>query len=562
MKHKFLTTAVLLVVLSAGTAAWAGQPADRTEFLEVKCYNGIFVGGQTPETGVVAFKGIPYAKQPVGKLRWQAPRPPEYSAKRFWAQEYGNMPLQNLVSYNVGLTDKLQVGEDCLNLNVWTADLKTKQKPVMVYIHGGGYGWEAASFPIYDLQYLVKDNPDIVAVSIDYRQNSLGFLDLSKVPDGKVYKSKDFRDAPYLGVLDTVAALKWVKENIAEFGGDPTNVTIFGESAGGGLVSAMLVNKDAKGLFRRAIVQSGACNLFMAQPMLDRVNQTEALLRATGAKNMDDLMALKPETIMEAWKMPADRAGVSGLRSVENLNHYPLRGGDSPIPDDPLAALAEGAAKNVDLMIGTVADEWLYWIPLMGQPTMAENVRMLDRVTRAKEADFRQGRSFTKQALIDRYLRIARSRHDEWEEQYPGFWERMELVNDVMFRLPSIKMLEAHSQAKGLGRTYGYYFAKPGMLDGKYWGAFHSSELPYVFNNKGCEMYGGVNAKLAGKLSRLWTNFARTGDPTMRGVTWKEYDSRKRATLMIDAGGDIYTEYDPLSQQRQLLDEYGLYYLE
>lgn len=179
------------------------------------------------ENGVLAFKGIPYAKAPVGELRWKAPQPVEASDATFEAKEYG---LPGLQSYDEGeVASHGELSEDCLKLNVWTTDLNMqKGRPVMVWIHGGSYGWGGTADPMYEGKFLPAEYPDVVMVTIEYRVNAMGFSDFSKVPGGEA-----FTDSPNLGILDQQQALRWIKNNISAFGGDPDNVTIFGESAGG-----------------------------------------------------------------------------------------------------------------------------------------------------------------------------------------------------------------------------------------------------------------------------------------------------------------------------------------
>lgn len=553
MKKKLAVVTILATILT-GAVGYAAEGE-----YTVKCQNGFFVGAKEAATGVISFKGIPFAQQPVGALRWKAPLPPKKSKEIFEAKEYGDVPLQHVSGYSPDLVDQPN-GENCLNVNVWTADLKTKKKPVMFFIHGGAYGWEAARSVFYDMQYMVKENPDIVLVTMDYRLNSLGFFDLSKVPDGKIYKSKDFKDSGYLGVLDTIAALKWTKKNIEAFGGDPDNITVFGESAGGGLTSIMLVAKPAKGLFKRAIVQSGALNLTMDQETIDKMGQTEALMQATGAKNMDDLMALKKEDILRAWDLDSGRMGAEGATKIENLNNHPLRGGNSIIVEDPLTELRKGASKDVDVMIGTMADEWRYWISLMPGP-VRDRIAYVDKFNKIKLKQWQAQVGLEKEQYIDQYFQVARNKKDQWDEQFPGIWQRFELVNDVAFRVPSIKMAENHCQAGGKGKTYMYYFAKESDL-ADWPGAPHATELPYVFNNPalgGTDLYGNVDPVLAKKICRAWANFARTGNPSVDDFVWEPYEVQLRKTMTVGNDKVLRMVEKPLDEQRCLVDLAGLY---
>ena len=546
----------LLSILAVLATASIGYAAGND--VMVKCHNGYFVGAKEKDTGILSFKGIPYAQQPVGELRWKAPLPLPGSKNVYQAKEFGVVPLQNIDPNDTEDLANSPTDENCLNVNVWTADLTTKKKPVMFYIHGGAYGWEAARSVFYDMQYMVKENPDIVLVTFDYRVNSLGFFDLSKVPDGKVYKSSDFKDSGYLGVLDTIAALKWTKKNIAAFGGDPDNITVFGESAGGGLSSIMLVTKPAQGLFKRVIIQSGALNLTMNQETIDAMNQTGAIMEATGAKNMDDMMALTKEDILKAWDLESGRMGAEGGTLIQNLNNHPLRGGNSIIPEEPLNALVKGVGKDVDVMIGSTADEWRYWINEV-PGNLNQKMHHIDMINKIKLGQWQK--KCSQPELVDAYMKIARTKKSYWDKNIPGFGQRIEMVNDVAFRIPSIKLAEAHINAKGKGRTYMYYFAKES--DKADWaGAPHASELPYVFYNPklgGTPIYGTTDMALAKKVCRAWTNFARTGNPSTDDFVWEQYDLSNRKTMVIKSKDVIKMVNDPLPAQRILLDAATLY---
>ena len=218
----------------------------------VKCVNGTFVG--TEEHGVVSWLGIPYAKPPVGGRRFKAPEYVDASERVFEAKYYGKGAFGSL-----GYPDCIQklMSEDCLYLNIWlNADDKSVKKPVMVWIHGGAYVVGSGSQASYSGANLVQAHSDIIMVTINYRLNMYGFMDFSSVPGGE-----DFKTAPCNGLLDQAMALRWVHENIAAFGGDPDNVTIFGQSAGGGSVSILPVMKEANRYFQKVIAQSGSTTL-------------------------------------------------------------------------------------------------------------------------------------------------------------------------------------------------------------------------------------------------------------------------------------------------------------
>ena len=254
----------------------------------VKCVNGTFVG--TEEYGVASWLGIPYAKAPVGGRRFKAPEYVDASDRIFEAKYFGKGSFGSL-----GYEDCIQklMSEDCLYLNIWlNADDKTKKKPVMVWIHGGAYVVGSGSQASYGGANLVQEHSDIIYVNINYRLNMYGFMDFSSVPGGE-----NFKTAPCNGLLDQAMALRWVHENIAAFGGDPDNVTIFGQSAGGGSVSILPVMKEANQYFQKVIAQSGSTTLAFPVSCASAQGKTKALLEYTGCKTMDEIMALSEEDL-------------------------------------------------------------------------------------------------------------------------------------------------------------------------------------------------------------------------------------------------------------------------
>lgn len=539
-----LSSMVLAFLLAPGLA-FAGDK------LSVKCVNGEFVGFKEAKTGVVAFKGIPFAKAPVGKLRWLPPVEPEPSNEVFEAKSFGPYPLQNLTieERKAGT----QTSEDCLKLNIWASDLKGTKRPVMFYIHGGAYGWEGAGSPAYDGQFIVEQNPDIIVVTNEYRLNTLGFADLSSVPG---YTEK-YAQAGLLGLLDNLAALKWVQKNIAKFGGDPDNVTIFGESAGGGSVSCLLASKEAKGLFKRVIAQSGALCLTSTQDDYKKLDQMTELMKATGAKNLDDLLALSSDEIKKAWLVQAGKAGMEGKSLVENLQGAPLRGGASIVPADPYKALENGVSKDVDLLIGTTTDEWRYWEFDLGENnTNREEVKKIFKdITLAKKESYKNKIASQNQKYLEGYFKaVEKNVAANEDKELAG---AIELINDLAFRAPAIE--QALSHIKGGGKAYVYYFGKGG--DANPWlGACHASELNYVFHNLDLKMeyVGSVDKALAKKIVTMWANFARTGNPSLESFTWTPYDAKDRPTMVVDKNGALSMENNPRGEQLKWLEKTGL----
>jgi carboxylesterase type B len=485
--------------------------------LAVKCVNGIFLGHEDDHT--IFYKGIPYAKSPVGVLRWKAPMAPDSSNKVFDACYFGKMPIQtHFVSQR---SSYYQQGEDCLYLNIWRNVLvKPAKRPVMVFIHGGSYGWGGTADPMFNGANFVRENKDVVLVTIGYRLGLFGFVDFSSVKGGNQYK-----DACNLGLLDQIAALKWIKQNIAGFGGDPDNITIFGESAGGGSVSLLTVMPQAKGLFHRAIVESGSVALTYSKQQCQGF--TKRLLKASGAHTMADLARMSEKEL------------VSINEKINDYANFPERDGRL-LPTDLYRAYADGAGRDVDLLIGTNAEESRFWIGSVGGlgkfklmlPVMYEN-----DLSKVSSHDV---------SYIDSFMAMQPNGNDTWGMS--------EFYNELMFRCPAIRMAEGHSGCGG--HTYMYYWMLPSEKSN--YGACHAVELAYVFNNLNDSIYTGAGirgqrALLAHQVQQMWVNFAKTGNPSIPGFNWLQYDAKHRYTACIGARNAtaIKMEGEPLSVQRQ-----------
>ena len=258
--------------------------------LAAKTRTGVYIGEK--EDSVLLFKGIPYAKAPVGALRWKAPEKLPDSDKVFEAKHFGASSIQ--VKYEGNPLSGHQQSEDCLTLNVCTTELAPEEKkPVIVYFHGGDFTFGGSADPLWGMDNLVKEHPDVVAVSFNYRLGLLGFIDFSAIPGGEEYP-----DAANLGLLDQIAALEWVKENISAFGGDAEQITVMGDDAGGTSISLLAVCKRAGGLFKKAILFSGS----PYEAILSGEDSTllaSELLKAAGASGMKELLALPEERLSE-----------------------------------------------------------------------------------------------------------------------------------------------------------------------------------------------------------------------------------------------------------------------
>ena len=515
----------------------------------LKCKNGRFAGYE--DNGVLVFKGIPFAKPPVGDLRWRPPQPPEDSDELFEAKEFGASGLQYECFSEAASHNK--VSEDCLSLNIWVGDIEKPKKPIMFYIHGGGFAFGGSADPLYDGQYLVREHKDVVMISTNYRIGMMGFIDFTGIPGGEEYPEGQF-----LGLLDIIQSLKWVQENAESFGGDPDNVTIFGESAGGNLVSVLLVCDGVEGLFKRAIAHSGTLNLTFTEETLaadaaSGESLAQCLAAKTGAANMEELVKVPEEKLFEVYTEVDEKTG-----TCLNDRRYtmPLRGGRSPIPEDPYKALEEGKGKDIDFIIGTVADEWRYWALLMKdidlmalseeerEKTIQEDLMMYEQLMDYQTNELYEAVNDEEKAAIDEFL--AASEEDELK------WKQTDLQNEAYFRVPSIEAAYRHALAGG--NTYMYLFDKKSTLY-DWLGACHASEVSYALHNLEATQFSGeLDKNLADGMCAAWTNFAKTGNPSTDEVKWEQYGTETRDTMIFGNDSSMKMVQDPRRKQRELLN--------
>ena len=488
--------------------------------LAVECSNGTFVGQE--REGVCAFKGIPYAKPPVGELRWKRPVPAPGRKGVYEAYYFGKSGIQTEAE-----TERASFytqGEDCLTLNIWTSGLnKTKSaagsvgqgKPVMVFLPGGAYGWGGSADPLYDGHNFAKAQQDVILVTVNYRIGLMGFMDFSAVPGGEA-----FQESGNLGLLDQICALKWVQRNIRGFGGDPENVTVFGESAGGGSVSLLPLIDEAKGLFRRVIAESGSIALTYSRS--EAQDLTRKLLKKTKARSMDDLMALSEEELMQV------------NQSLNDYNNFPERDGVI-LPEDLYAAYEAGKGSGVDMMIGTNKDEMRYWIGEMGGYPIYRIVATLLYKTKLYQLPEEH------RALVKQFMKLQNDKN---------VWNITELMNEWIFRVPAAVQAAAH--AVHGGNTYMYYWTRESAIP--HYGACHAVELAYVFGNVDETIFTGkrADAALSAQVQQMWVNFAKTGNPGTEEHPWEEYEPSRRKTMLI--GDTIRQVSDPKRAQRELIE--------
>jgi len=478
--------------------------------------------------GLLLFAGVPFAAAPVEELRFKAPQPHGGWAGVRDATRFGAVSVQTGDSLAaIGPAPAPEWSEDCLFLNVQTPALDDARRPVMVWIHGGAFVNGTGAIPWYDGANFVRHG-DVVVVSINYRLGALGWLELGLLDE-------EYATSGNNGLLDQIAALRWVGDNIAGFGGDPGNVTIFGESAGAMSVSTLLGTPSAAGLFAKAIAQSGAAH--NVTPMDDAAAVAEAFVAELGGGDIEALRTADPDRLLAAQQAVSEAMVAGRLprrsSSAAGLPFGPVIDG-TVLARHPVEAIRDGSASSVPLLTGTNRDEW----NLFG--LMDRHVDDVDTLVR------RLGRFVDRpEALVEAY-RTARPGDD-----FDGLFKAV--MTDRVFRLPAIRMAEAQS-AYQPEHTFLYLFEYASTaFDGRL-GSCHALEIPFVFDNlhrAGTELLTGPEPpqSVATAMHSAWIAFARTGSPAVDALPdWPAYDEGDRATMVV--GVPCHLEHDPDAGER------------
>lgn len=514
-KQSLRTVVLLMICAVLSIAAFAVQ-SKGTGGVVVKTVSGPVTGES--EKGVFAFRGIRYAAPPVGTLRFRPPVPPIAWTEVRSALDFAPACPQ-LVEINPTENNNSVMSEDCLAVNVWTPGVDNKKRPVMVWIHGGGFIEGSARNTWYDGAKLAARG-DVVVVTVQYRMGAWGFLDLSGVG------GEDFAQSGNLGLLDQIAALKWVKENIAAFSGDPNNMTLFGQSAGAVSVGMLMVMPSARGLFHKAIMESGTPKELNDKSTATEVSRT--YMKIAGVTNIKELQGLTVAQMLDAErKLFETRFGYSAFRPVMDgivLNALPMQ------------VMAAGHGTSVPILIGTNLDEIRFWPALYDLP-----------LEQKAESLFRTQLEGIVGLKAPEVIATYRKADVDYGDTV------IHLLGDVLIRLPAIRFAEANSQHQP---TYMYMFTYRSTSTYKNYGSCHGMELPFVFgviDDLDVIVFTGRDTHreaLTSQVQQAWANFARNGDPSQPGLAWPRYDEKTRSTLELGPMSRVVN--DPDSEERKL----------
>jgi len=490
------------------------------------------VRGLITRNNVQAFKGVPYGASTAGARRFLPPLKPQPWTGVLDAFELGHRsPLVDsvLVKEWEPLNLREPMGEDCLNLNIWTPGVGSSVKrPVMVWLHGGGYGAGSPGMVPYDGANLSRKH-DVVVVGITHRLNAFGFIYLAELGGEK------YADASNAGMRDIIAGLEWIRDNIANFGGDPASVTIFGQSGGAGKVSTLLGMPAARGLFHRAVAQSGAA--ITSMPARTATQNAEAFMTRLGLQRhqVDELQKLPMAQLVGAL---GPRSGGGGGAGGGGFAASPVVDGTS-LPHDVFNPTATTLSANIPLLIGSTETE-VTWNVNTDYTPPADDAALRERVKRALRTDdaeaqkvvaiYRKGRP--KASALDLALIIETD-----ASQFRGGTDT-----------------EAERKAAlGQAPVYMYRFQWYSPVGGGRLRAMHCMDIPFVFENvdlsKSVVGDGADRYALADKMSGAWVAFARTGNPNHKGLPkWEPFTRDERATMIFN--NECRAVNDPYRDER------------
>ena len=479
------------------------------------------VAGFVTGNGVSAFLGIPFAQPPKGDLRFAAPVPIEPWRGVRPATQFGFSCPQG--KDPAELASLLPQDEDCLTLNIWTPKADAQKRPVIVYLHGGGFLSGGTGDPTYDGAVFSKRG-DLVFASINYRVQAFGFLYLDEF-------GEQFKGSGANGIRDQLLGLRWLKANLARFGGDPENITIMGESAGSISGVTLLSLPQAKGLFQKAITESGSSNVLRTKEQAALL--TKQFFQLAGITDIAGLRKLTPAQFGEINKKQKALIGVFAARM-----YAPVVDG-AVIPREPLTAIQEGAAAGIPLLNGVNRDEFSYYIqyfPALRTTPLRQFFMGTPQL---------QGKLQGREAEILAFYQQNNPPEGKIAA-IPAF------VTDLVFFVPHVRLSEAQSHH---APVWMYRFEWPSQVHA-YLGACHAIELAFVFKTFDSPLTGEIVGPtppmgLSDMMQDAWIAFARTGNPNHKGMpAWPTYDAQRRATMIFNAESKVME--DPNREARQL----------
>lgn len=488
--------------------------------------------------GVYGFKGIPYAAPPVGKLRWMPPQPVKPWSGIRPAVTYGSISPQNLMAAPSDSPGVPNFGdqpqdEDCLFLNVWTPGLDDARRPVLFWIHGGAFIIGSGSEAFLDSRKLVRRG-DIVLVSINYRLGALGFMNLKEITGGRIPATGNE------GLLDQVAALDWVRENIASFGGDPENITISGFSAGGMSVGTLLALPAAGGKFQKAMNRSGAANIVSTLESAASISQQYLGVLGVKSSDTDALYSLTVEQILEGQQLLSVQLRESEQRATP---FQPVVDGKD-LPEMPMAMIRKGSAKNVTLMAGNSLDE------LKSMNAMDPSLRNIDEA-----GIIRRLSDLLPPHLVPGLVEAYRKALPERGGPVTPLEIMGSINTDLMFRIPTIRLVEAQRDNGSPAYNYLFTYKSPAM--GGVLGAMHGLDNPFLFGALDPDFTGdGPQAQdISVRIQDSCAAFMHTGDPSCESAgPWPVY-GRDRMTMVF--GIPTRLEQAPFENERKAWDNYA-----
>jgi len=504
---------------------------------EVETTGGRLRGAEV--RGIQIFRAVPFARPPRGVLRFLPPEPPEpWTGLRDSTKPGAAAPQARLPMFRPATLAARRTSEDCLTLNVWTPGLDAARRPVLVWIHGGGFLIGAGGTPLYDGRSLAGRG-DVVVVTVNYRLGALGFADLAAVFGG------DFKGTSNRGLRDMIASLEWVRANIERFGGDPGNVTLFGQSAGGMSVASLMAAPKARGLFHRAIAQSGA-----ASHCLDRDEAAEVasvFVQELGGPPADPqaFARLPVGRILDAQHRTLGR-----LADQRRIIVWGPTVDDDLIPDQALEQVRAGSSAHLPLLVGTTLDEWRLF-RLLDRSLLTER----ELLSRVGDILAHHPAAPSAEEAVDAYRGALRERGARTTSR--EVWNAFQTAR--VFHDPAERLARAHRHAGG--ETYRYLFTwrSPTMRDSL--GACHALELPFLWGATRHPMarpFIGFDTsahQLGETMQDAWIAFARDGTPSADLLPrWAAYNGKTRPAMVL--GRDCHLDPEPLQAEHRLWDRW------